>query len=71
MDRKNLFQSAWRTESLTTKTGARAYSFDDSIIYDELALPRSVRHLPTDTLLRDEAIAAFVRWREKDDKVEY
>ena len=71
MDRKNLFQSARRTESLTTKTDAGVYSFDDSIIYDELALPRSVRHLPSDTLLYDKAIAAFVRCREKDDKVKY
>ena len=54
-----------------TKTDAAEYGFDDSFIYDELALPRSERHLPSDTLLRDEALAAFEAWRSKDDKIKY
>ena len=54
-----------------TKTDAAEYGFDDSFIYDELALSRSERQLPSDTLLRDEALAAFEAWRAKDDKVKY
>ena len=54
-----------------TKTDAKEAGFDDSFIYDELALPQSERHLPSDTLLREEALEAFRTWREKDDKIRY
>jgi len=53
------------------KTDAQAVGFDDSFIYDELALPRHLRRLPTDHLLGGEAIKAFKLWGAKEDKVEY
>lgn len=53
------------------KTDAKEVGFDDSFIYDELALPRDRRKLPTEILMDDEAIKAFNMWRDKTDKVEY
>lgn len=53
------------------KTDAKDIGFDDSFIYDELALPRLERKLPSTVLLRDEALLAFKLWSEKSDKIEY
>ena len=54
-----------------TKADAKAIGFDDSFIYDELALPRDRRSLPSVPMMRNEAIRAFELWQAKDDKVEY
>lgn len=54
-----------------TKDDAKDIGFDDSFIYDEFALPRQQRKLPSEVLLRDEAQEAFRLWSEKKDKVEY
>lgn len=54
-----------------TKEDAKEIDFDDSFIYDELALDRSKRRLPSEPLLREEALAAFKLWAETDDKTEY
>lgn len=53
------------------KTDAARIGFDDSFIYDELALKREDRNKAMEELLPDEAIAAFRAWEEKADKVEY
>ncbi|MDO4163561.1 MAG: nucleoside deaminase [Bacteroides sp.] len=53
------------------KTDAKDIGFDDSFIYDELELKPADRHLPSEILLRDEALKAFRQWTEKTDKVEY
>lgn len=53
------------------KTDAKDIGFDDSFIYDELALKPADRHLPSEVLLRDEALKAFRQWTDKTDKVEY
>lgn len=53
------------------KDDAKAIDFDDSFIYDELALPRGERKLPVEILLDNEAIKAFEMWKNKSDKVEY
>ena len=53
------------------KDDAKAIDFDDSFIYDELALPRGERRLPVEVLLDNEAIKAFEMWKNKTDKVEY
>lgn len=53
------------------KDDAKAIDFDDSFIYDELALPRGERRLPMEVLLDNEAIKAFEMWKNKSDKVEY
>ena len=54
-----------------TKTDARDIGFDDSFIYDEIALPLSQRCLITEQKLPDEAIKAFKAWAQKTDKIEY
>lgn len=50
---------------------AAAIGFDDSFIYDEIALPRGARKKPSEILLPEEAIVAFRDWQSKADKVEY
>ena len=54
-----------------TKSDARDIAFDDSFIYDEIALSPSLRRLSSEQLLHSESIAAFEMWRDKVDKVEY
>ena len=53
------------------KTDAKNIGFDDSFIYDELALKPADRKLPSEVLLHNEAITAFEAWMSKEDKVEY
>ncbi|MCC8185956.1 MAG: nucleoside deaminase [Bacteroides sp.] len=53
------------------KTDAKEIGFDDSFIYDEIALKPEERKLPSEILLHDEAIKAFEAWTEKEDKIEY
>ncbi len=53
------------------KEDAKAIGFDDSLIYDELALPRSERQLPSQELMRSEALEAFRLWSAKPDKTAY
>lgn len=54
-----------------TKDDAKKIGFDDSFIYDELNLPSQERRLKSEHLLNDEAIKAFEKWDEKDDKIRY
>ena len=53
------------------KTDAKDIGFDDSFIYDELALPLSERRLSSEEMMRNEAIKAFEMWAQKPDKIEY
>ena len=53
------------------KTDASRIGFDDSFIYDELALERKDRKKVMEEMLPEEAKAAFQAWDEKIDKVEY
>jgi guanine deaminase len=54
-----------------TKSDAKNIDFDDSFIYEELEQPIEKRKIPTKQMLREEAIAAFEKWRDKEDKIEY
>jgi len=54
-----------------TKEDAKAISFDDSFIYEEIDKPYSQRSIPTIQIMRNEALAAFKMWEEKEDKTEY
>ena len=54
-----------------TKDDAKAINFDDSFIYDEIAKPYEERTIPCQNLMREEALAGFRAWNEKDDKIEY
>lgn len=54
-----------------TKADAKDIDFDDSFIYDQIELPRSKRSITCDHFMRDRAIVAFEKWRDKTDKIEY
>ena len=54
-----------------TKEDAKAINFDDSFIYDEIAKPYAQRAIPIHNLMREEALAGFRAWNEKEDKIEY
>jgi len=54
-----------------TRKDAARIAFDDDFIYREVALPISSRKIPMKQLLRKEALAAFVEWKHKADKIPY
>ena len=54
-----------------TKADAKEAGFDDSFIYDEMALPHEARRLASERILGDDAMAAFRAWGEKTDKIKY
>lgn len=54
-----------------TKTDAKNIDFDDSFIYEEIALPYNKRKVSTNQILRDEALIAFKEWMNKADKIKY
>jgi guanine deaminase len=54
-----------------TRKDAAKIAFDDDFIYREVALPIRKRSLVMKQLLRDEALAAFVEWENKADKIPY
>ena len=54
-----------------TKADAKQINFDDSFIYDQIALDHSERAIPCINIMRTQALAAFRAWSEKEDKVLY
>ena len=54
-----------------TRKDAAHIAFDDDFIYREVALPIASRKIPMKQLLRAEALAAFVEWKHKADKIPY
>ena len=50
---------------------AAAIGFDDSLIYNELAVPLASRKIPTAILMRDQALAAFRQWQQSASKIRY
>ena len=54
-----------------TKEDAKAINFDDSFIYEQIALPYSQRAIPTQNLMRESALQGFRLWSEKEDKILY
>ena len=53
------------------KHDAARAGFDDSFIYDEIALRPADRRLPSAQVLHSEALQAFEDWMKKEDRVEY
>ncbi len=53
------------------KTDAKEIGFDDSFIYDEIALPTDRRHLHSEILLDNEAIRAFEMWDRDENRIKY
>ncbi|HZN39192.1 MAG TPA: nucleoside deaminase [Planctomycetota bacterium] len=54
-----------------TRADAAAIGFDDDHIYREIARAPAARELQTESLLRDEALAAFRDWSSTPDRREY
>ena len=54
-----------------TRKDAARIAFDDDFIYREVSLPISSRKIPMKQLLREEALAAFVEWKNKADRIPY
>lgn len=54
-----------------TKADAKDIGFDDSFIYEEIALKAEDRRVKTIQVMPDEAIKAFRKWSDKEDKIEY
>ena len=54
-----------------TKRDASEINFDDSFIYDQLHLSYDERSLKCEHFMRNQALAAFRLWADKNDKVEY
>ena len=54
-----------------TRTDAADIQFDDALIYNEMTVPLEQRKIPMIPLLRDEALAVFRAWKEKEDKTAY
>ncbi len=54
-----------------TRRDAAAIGFSDAFLYDELARPLHRRKLKMRQLLRAEAQAGFLEWRDKPDKTTY
>ena len=53
------------------KADAKRIGFDDSFLYEEIALSPESRRLSSERILKDEAAKAFDMWMKKDDKIEY
>ena len=54
-----------------TRHDAAAIGFDDSMIYQEMAIDMNNRKIPTINLCRQNAAAVFKQWAEKDNKTLY
>ncbi len=54
-----------------TRADAARAGFDDELLYDELRRHPADRRLPSVQLMRDEALAAFVAWEKKVDRIPY
>jgi tRNA(Arg) A34 adenosine deaminase TadA len=54
-----------------SKADAKQIGFDDSFIYDEIKIAPELRKIKMEQYLSDEAIAAFKKWQNKDDKIAY
>jgi tRNA(Arg) A34 adenosine deaminase TadA len=54
-----------------TKDDAGRAGFDDSLIYEEFALPYEKRRIPVGQLGRDDALKAFDAWAKSPNKIRY
>ena len=55
----------------SSREDASDAGFDDSLIYNEIALPKEKRLIETIQILQDEGMVVFDKWRLTDDKTKY
>jgi guanine deaminase len=54
-----------------TRDDAAQIGFDDSSIYQQLALPLEARRIPMISMMREQALEAFREWDRSPNKVRY
>ena len=54
-----------------TREDAARIGFDDSFIYDQLALPVESRRIPMIQIMHAQALAAFRAWEKSPTKIQY
>lgn len=54
-----------------TKKDADDIGFSDDFIYKEIEKDYTQRNLKTEPMMRDEALVAFDKWKNMEDKTEY
>lgn len=54
-----------------TQKDAQQIGFDDSFIYREIELKPEDRKIKSEHFMNEEALVAFKKWEEKEDKIEY
>lgn len=54
-----------------TKTDAAKINFDDQFIYAEIEKPHTDRKIPSEQVLREEALEAFELWYKLDGNIQY
>ena len=54
-----------------SREDAAKVGFDDLFLYEEIPRKISERKIPTQQLMREEALAAFHEWEQKQDKTHY
>ena len=54
-----------------TRADAARIGFDDSLIYDQLALPLEARQIPMVQLMREQALDALRKWEQSQTKIRY
>ncbi len=54
-----------------SRSDAAGAGFSDARIYEELSAAAGARTIPIEQLLRDEALAVFEEWRNKQDRIDY
>ena len=55
----------------STKKNAADIDFDDSFIYEEINIPFEERSIHTAHINHKDALAPFLEWKNKIDKIEY
>lgn len=55
----------------SNKKDAAEVGFDDDFIYKEIELDFDKRSIPFEQISRKEALKAFLKWKEKEDKTAY
>jgi tRNA(Arg) A34 adenosine deaminase TadA len=54
-----------------TAADAATAGFDDVFIYEEIRRPRDARRIPTEQVLREEALSVFQAWISSNNKKSY
>lgn len=55
----------------STAADAAAAGFDDAFIYQQIAQPLAERKIPFLEMMRQESLACFRVWTEKQDRIDY